>query len=242
MKSSEECIEYYKKDAKLYDKRRFSCACQQVYDAIFKEAVYNHLKDCKYVLDAGTGTGRFAIYLAGKGINVVAIDTSEEMLKIAKEAAVQQGVAHKIRFVLGDIERMPFNSEVFDGICSIHVLIHFASRNKALAEFSRVLKSHGVIVFEVANKSLSKFYYELRNRLGFLLSFPDYHYSVKEVEKILQSNNVRIAENKKIIKIPRIIVHFLFCWSLPTFLSKVVEKLECINMGLISIVKARKDF
>ena len=68
-----------------YDSDIFSCKCNTLYDRMSKEIIYSYLKDCKYVLDAGTGTGRFAIYLAQRGINVVAADSSKEMIEIAKK-------------------------------------------------------------------------------------------------------------------------------------------------------------
>ena len=50
----------------------------------------------------GAGTGRYALKLARRGWNVTALDANREMLSIANDAAVNEGLS--IEFIQGRIE------------------------------------------------------------------------------------------------------------------------------------------
>jgi len=204
-----------------------------------KEIVYSYLKDCKYVLDAGTGTGRFAIYLAQRGLNVVAIDSSREMIEIARKKAEREGCQHRIQFIVADIENLPLRDRSVDGFCSIIVLIHLVCRDYALSELSRVLKSNGILVLDVPNKLLSRAYRPFLRLVG-KTSFQDYHYSLGEIKKLLSANSVALAERRTFDKLPRLIVHLLLCILGLKFLGGVIERFEVFNFGGTSIIKGLK--
>jgi len=61
------------------------------------------------VLDVGCGTGNYSIELAHMGLEVVGIDPSGNMLKIAREKTEKEGL--DIKFVLGTAESLPFNDD-----------------------------------------------------------------------------------------------------------------------------------
>lgn len=238
-KSKDRCIEYYRQEAGNYDEKRFSCKCNMLYDQIAKEIVYGYLKDSRLVLDAGTGTGRFAIYLAQRGINVVAMDSSKEMVEIAREKAQREGCQHKIRFIVSDIENLPFEDESFDGFCSITVLIHFAYRGCAVSELSRVLKPGGIAVLDVSNRLLARAYKPFLNLAG-KTTFQDYLYSRGEIGKLLMGNSLGLVEHRAFGKLPRLVIHLLLCVMKISFLGGVVERLEKFNFGGTSIIKAKR--
>lgn len=84
---------------------------QQLVDQAFRSTVHDRfdlimaeLSDVsgKRILDVGTGSGRYAIELAARGASVVGVDFSSEMLRIAREAAQERGVADRCRWVEGD--------------------------------------------------------------------------------------------------------------------------------------------
>lgn len=238
-KSKKRCIEYYRREAGNYDKKRFSCECNMLYDRIVKEIVYGYLKDSRLVLDAGTGTGRFAIYLAQRGINVVAIDSSKEMVEIAREKAQQEGCQHRIRFIVADIEDLPFANESFDGLCSITVLIHFAYRDYAVSELSWVLKPGGIAVLDVPNRLLSRAYRPFLSLVG-KTTFQDYHYSQGEIRNLLADNSLELVEHRAFGKLPRLVTHLLLCVMKIGFLGRVVERIEKFNFGGTSVIKAKR--
>lgn len=117
------------------------------------------------ILDAGTGTGRFAIPLAKvEGNRVTALDFSNEMLTLNRKLSAAQGIT-SIKFLQGDIEHLPFDNEQFDGVVSITVVRHFPEWRAILQEYIRVLRPNGKLVFEMcsgdhintANKVVTRF-------------------------------------------------------------------------------------
>jgi ubiquinone/menaquinone biosynthesis C-methylase UbiE len=233
------CIRYYRQEAAGYDSARFACECNRLYDRMTKEIIHSYLKDCNRVLDAGTGTGRFAIHLAQRGINVVAIDSSREMVEIAKKKAEREGYQHLIQFLVSDIENLPFQDESFDGVCSIIVLIHLAHRGDAVSELSRVLKAGGTAVLDVPNKLLSGVYGALAKLMG-KTTFQDYHYNLREIKKLFRDNSVELVEQRRFGKLPRLIIHLFLCILNLKFLRGAIERFEKFNFGGTGIVKGLK--
>lgn len=88
------------------------------------------------VLDLGCGTGRHALWLAGAGARVTAVDFSEAMLS---EARRKPG-AGAIRFVVQDLhDPLPFGDGAFDLVVSGLVLEHLRALDGFFAEARRVL-------------------------------------------------------------------------------------------------------
>jgi SAM-dependent methyltransferase len=59
-------------------------------------------------LDIATGTGRNALFLAGQGYEVDALDQSVEGLRIARETAAERGVADRFNPVQADVPSYEF--------------------------------------------------------------------------------------------------------------------------------------
>ncbi len=92
------------------------------------------------VLDLGCGTGRHALWLAGAGASVTAVDFSEGMME---KARAKPG-AEKVRFLVHDLhERLPFADRSFDRVVSGLVLEHLHALVPFFSETRRVLKPGG---------------------------------------------------------------------------------------------------
>ncbi|HZW26149.1 MAG TPA: class I SAM-dependent methyltransferase [Gallionella sp.] len=119
------------------------------------------------ILDAGTGSGRFAIPLArDPGNSVVALDYSNEMLEQNKKLSAQQGV-NTIKYVQGDIEHLTFPDDHFDAVVSITVVRHFPQWQNILKEYVRVLKPGGKVVFEMCSADHIQMANRISPRFGF---------------------------------------------------------------------------
>lgn len=97
------------------------------------------------ILDNGCGDGSLAILMAKRGFNVVACDISEPNIRYAKERATNEGVGEKIKFLIADAEKLPFDDDSFEFVVSSHVLEHLPNFNKGLEEVRRVTKKYAVI-------------------------------------------------------------------------------------------------
>jgi SAM-dependent methyltransferase len=103
------------------------------------------------ILDAGGGPGRYSIELGMLGYDVILLDLSPEMLKIANNQVRKSGVQHKAKQIIqGSIDDLSrFKEETFDAvICLGGALCHIVDetqREKAIDELVRVAKKDSPI-------------------------------------------------------------------------------------------------
>lgn len=90
------------------------------------------------------GTGDLLLLpLRLKPSEVVGLDLSKEMLKVAQVKINRKGVADIIKLMAGDSENLPFEDNSFDAITVAFGVRNFENLNKGLSEMSRVLKPGG---------------------------------------------------------------------------------------------------
>jgi ubiquinone/menaquinone biosynthesis C-methylase UbiE len=82
------------------------------------------------VLEAGCGPGDFAARLQAAGIEVVAVDQSEQMVELARARGVDAQV--------GDVQDLPFADGEFDMAVANFMLYHVPDLDRGLAELARV--------------------------------------------------------------------------------------------------------
>ena len=95
------------------------------------------------ILDLGCGNGRLLEILKGKDIDYIGLDSSKELIKIAKSNYP------RAKFQVGNALKLPFQSNYFDKVFSIRVLPHFPSqelRLQFMKEAKRVLKPKGLLI------------------------------------------------------------------------------------------------
>lgn len=108
------------------------------------------LPDEGRVLDAGTGGGRYAVWLAERGLEVDALDVSAEQVHIAREKVVERGLSDRVSVQQGDLRALPFPTDSFDVVCCLggplsHVVTD-DERAAAMTELRRVA-APGALVF-----------------------------------------------------------------------------------------------
>jgi SAM-dependent methyltransferase len=103
-----------------------------------------------HVLDCSCGTGQLAVGLAGLGMQVVATDASEAMVRRTAELSEEYGAS--VRAVRANWEELPdhFEDGTFDMVfCvgnSLHHAVGAAGRGAALKSMSRLLRPGGRLV------------------------------------------------------------------------------------------------
>lgn len=235
---------HYQTEATQYDQHRFNCTCQIMYDEILKEIIYEYVKECDYILEAGCGTGRFSTYLAKKGKKIVAMDVSNEVLNVAREKAVKEGVVDEIAFIEGDIENLPFNNKSFDGVFSFAVLRHFSSPEKGMSELCRVMQDDGVLVIDILNKKIFRYYEIYRKLIGKKPNIPNEHFftnyylNLNEMDELLLKRHMQLFKHRDIIKFPS---HLILCKLKLKFLKNFIKILEKkINFGAVILLQVKR--
>jgi ubiquinone/menaquinone biosynthesis C-methylase UbiE len=101
----------------------------------------------KAVLDAGCGTGLFAIGLARlcKEHAFDGVDRSEGMVEVGRKQVWKLGLSN-VAFRIGDVEALPFANASFDAIIAAGLFCNLNEPFRALGEFARVLKVGGQVI------------------------------------------------------------------------------------------------
>lgn len=108
------------------------------------------------VLDAGGGPGRYSLWLAERGHDVVHCDLTPELVALAREKTAEAGVADAVDVSHGDVRRLPFEDDAFDAVCSLGgVLSHVLDereRESAVAELRRVARPGAPVAVSVIGR------------------------------------------------------------------------------------------
>jgi ubiquinone/menaquinone biosynthesis C-methylase UbiE len=102
-----------------------------------------------HALEIGAGTGYFSLNLMQQGAfaRLTATDISSGMLDALAGTAADLGLAARVDMVRTGAERLPFEDESFDLVLGHAILHHIPDLDRAFAEFMRVLRPGGAIVF-----------------------------------------------------------------------------------------------
>lgn len=113
------------------------------------------------LLDAGCGTGQFALELAARGCRVTAIDLAPTMIERARRHGEQRGIA--VEWRVGDLTRLADDDGSYDAIMARVSLQFVPDPLAALHELGRVLRPDGRLFVSVPG-ALSPIYRELWRR------------------------------------------------------------------------------
>ena len=100
------------------------------------------------LLDIGCGPGHVPLLLASlrEDVQVVGVDLSKEMLRIAEEHKAISNHAERVVFELGDAKGLPYADASYDAVCSNTILHHIPDPVPFLREAWRVLRPGGAFL------------------------------------------------------------------------------------------------
>jgi SAM-dependent methyltransferase len=108
------------------------------------------------VVELAVGTGRIAVPIAEAGVSVIGVDSSPEMLRVARAAAESAEVSGLVDLRLGDLREPPVSERVPLVICPFRSLLHMETeeeKRRAARAAGGLLEADGRFVFDVFSPS-----------------------------------------------------------------------------------------
>lgn len=160
-------IEHFDEDPAIYEKHvvrsPFYLALDEVTFLDWLERSHSAIGGP--VLDVGCGTGRQSIPMAQRGLRTLAMDTSEEMLRLARSKLCAEGLNSLVDLVVCDGENPPVSNGRFAACVFLGLLHHLPDKDRALRNASRKLASGGLFYCLDPHDSALRFLFDLVMRL-----------------------------------------------------------------------------
>ena len=102
------------------------------------------------MLDLACGTGEFSNRFAKKGVSIIGVDVSYDMLSVAREKSVEQG--NDILYLCQDAAELDLYGTVDGAICCLDSLNHITDYDdfcRAIARVSLFLEKDRLFIFDV---------------------------------------------------------------------------------------------
>lgn len=102
-----------------------------------------HLKPGDRLLDVGSGPGTITVDLAARGLEVTAVENTEEAIALTRAEAERAGVS--VRCLVDDVHALDFDDDSFDVVHAHQVIQHVHDPVGALREMRRVCRPGGLV-------------------------------------------------------------------------------------------------
>ncbi len=173
--------------------------------ALEQEAIFGlaDVKPGERVVDIGCGTGIYALELARRGLRVIGLDSSLEMIAIAREKCREAGLA--TLWVCGAAEALPFRSASADLALAVTSLCFVSHPDRAIEEMHRVITLDGRVVLGELNRWSSwAFVRRLKGLVIDTIYNRAHFWSRRELERLLRRNGLAPRAARIVLHIPPI--------------------------------------
>jgi len=145
------------------------------------------------ILDLGCGSGIQSKKLSRAGLKVTGFDLSSKMIQQAKRRVPGA------KFVVGDITKMEFTKEGFDGVFAQASLLHIPKKliPKVMKSIHKILKTNGVLYLALKEGIGEKVVEE--ERLGRVVRRFFSFFTKEEIEDYLQGIGFKVLEIKRFV-------------------------------------------
>ena len=137
---TKKAVEYFRRNAKRWDQVRSLHVDEREVEQVLLDLVST--RKVQRLLDLGTGTGRVLELLATKVSELTGVDSSSEMLQVARANLARKGIRNCV-LRRGNMYQIPLPGRSFDAV-TIHQVLHFAETpGQVIAEAGRLLAPGG---------------------------------------------------------------------------------------------------
>ncbi|MEM0484692.1 class I SAM-dependent methyltransferase [Pyrobaculum aerophilum] len=142
---------YYDSIAHVYDDVYLKMKYYRVLYRKIGEVIDQYIKPGMYVLDVGSGTGFWSVYMTSKGAHVTSLDISEKSLR---RCSCPDRVA-------GDAALLPVRNNTYDAVTALgSVYNHIQDIRTAFKSAARTLKKGGLFITDIDNALCLDMLYE----------------------------------------------------------------------------------
>lgn len=163
-----------------------------------KVVEFTNAKNGSKILDVATGTGKQAFTFAKKGYNVIGVDLTKSMLRIA----MKNNHNGLVKFEVADAINLRLEESSFDVSCVSFALhdMPLTIRGKVLKEMVRVTKSNGMIIIVDYALPVNKIGKFLIYRLVRLYEGEYYSkFITSDLEALLRETGIEIKEELHVL-------------------------------------------
>ncbi|WP_148882056.1 class I SAM-dependent methyltransferase [Thermococcus aciditolerans] len=221
-------VEYFDRIAERYD-GWYRTKTGRYVDRTEKWLIFSMLRTRRgRALDLGCGTGNYTLELKRMGFDVVGLDASEGMLRVARSKG--------LNCVRGDAYSLPFPDGSFDLVLSVTMFEFIHEPEKVISEIYRVLRPGGEAVIGTMNGRSAWFLFK---RLKSLFVETAYRYArfytPGELEELLLGAGFREVESAGVIFFPSF-------WPFTGLAEGTDRKChrKCRNLAAFVAVRGRK--
>ena len=144
------------------------------------------LQPGQQVLDVASGIGTTALLLAEeRKVDVLGIDLGDSQVSRARARASDVGLSGRVRFELGDAERLPVHDDAYDAVVCECAFCTFPDKATAAAELARVIRPGGQVGITDIWLDPTKLEPELQGLAGRIACIADAR-PIDEVQTILE--------------------------------------------------------
>jgi ubiquinone/menaquinone biosynthesis C-methylase UbiE len=147
------------------------------------------------ILDVGTGPGYLPLRISEvlPGSEVIGIDVSEDMIRVARKNAEGKNV----KFLVGNASEMPFEDDSFDLVVSTGSLHHWRNPVNVLNEIYRVLRpGRKALIYDLWGEAPKELLRGKLTELGYGFTVGLIAYIIVRMHSITSSELMKILRNE----------------------------------------------